>query len=146
MAEHDTWRGGPDGARRLDVLQIARGQRFGARDARVRDPAHQTEGDIQVAQTRPQDTHYRDDQDQERKGHQDIDDAHKDGVQPAAQIAGGDADQTAEEERKQDRNEADLEVQARAEHDATPDVATEVVRPEQVPGAQRRLERFAPGH
>src|SRR5207247_4540840 len=63
-------------------------------------------------------------------------------VHLAPEKTGRDSHQTAEDEREQHGHEADLQIESRAERDAAPDVAPEVVGPEDVPRAQWGQERL----
>ena len=67
-----------------------------------------------------------------RKRELDVGDAHDEGVELAAGVAGDETERDAEHDRERDRREPDQERDARAEHDRGKHVATLVVGAEQV--------------
>jgi len=75
------------------VIQAFGHEDFAAHNTGIGDPTHQPDGDEHVEQARPQ---YGDDgqhQHNERKGEEDVDDAHQDRVDPASVEAGDQTDQ-----------------------------------------------------
>ena len=79
-------------------------------------------------------------QDKPRKGHEDVGDAHQHAVGPAAEIARRGADDEAEHRRRQRHQRDDGERRACAVDDAAPDVAAELIGPEQVPPCAGRQQ------
>ena len=150
---HDQGRGAqrhdvaPDDARargalqadRSDEIGVAHGQRLGARDPGIGRPGGDRDRDDRVLDAGAERRDEGERQDQARKREEDVGDAHQDGVDPAAEIAGDGADQKPDR-ADQDHHEADdVERDARAVDDARVDVAAELVGAEPV-RRRRRLQ------
>jgi hypothetical protein len=73
------------------------------------------------------------DQDRRKRQH-DVADPHDQRVEPAADIAGDEAEADADDERQEHRRAADEQRDARAEHERREDVAALLVGAEQVLG------------
>ena len=98
------------------------------------------DGEHRVLDARPERGDEGERQDQPREGEEDVGDAHQHAVDPAAEIAGGGADDEAEDRRGQRDQRDDVERRARAVDDAAPDVAAELVGAEQVPAGAGRQQ------
>jgi hypothetical protein len=129
----------PSPDRRLQPVLLAGDEGGGAGDAGVDDPVGEEEGDVDAVRALADDEDEGDDEHIEGKGEHDVDDPPDHRVEPAAEVAGEDADRRAHGERAQDRQHPDLDVGAAAVEQAAPDVTAEVVGAEQMGGA-RALE------
>src|SRR5205823_11330446 len=70
------------------VFALLRAQRLGAHEARVGDPAHRRDRDVEVAETGAQHRDDRDHEDEERKRREDVDETTADDVEQPAEVAG----------------------------------------------------------
>ena len=82
-------------------------------------------------------------QDQLGKGEEDVGDAHQDGIDPAAGIAGDRADQQADGRGDDGHQHDHVERQPRAVDHARQDIAAKIVGAEPVLGARRQQPRAA---
>jgi hypothetical protein len=139
VAGHHTELPAAEGARRHDVVLLADRQGEAPRQPEeVRCERHADREDL-VDQRAAQCGH--DDQRQQQGGkrHQHVRAAHDQHLYAAATDSGDDAERHAEDEREQDRGQADLEGDAR-----TPDDAAQDVAPELVGAQQMTLDRARP--
>ena len=141
VPEHDPEPAVAERARGQHVLLLLGDHRLGAHDPGVADPAGDPDRDEHVEDARPQHRDDRDDQDQEREREEQVHDPHQQTVDPAAQVAGHQADNGAGDQRDAGRAERDGQVDPAAVQDPGEDVAAELVGAEQVPGGERRGER-----
>ena len=144
-------RGGAGADRALGVDELALGERagLGVDDARGLHPVHQRDHHGDDPQAGLEHGGEADRQQQRRKRHHQVGEAHQRGADPAAEIAGGDADQRADQQRRAIGDDADDQRGARAVEDAGQQVAAEQVgaEPEGGVGRQRRaFQRQAVEH
>ena len=93
---------GAERAGREHVGLLAQHERRGAHDPRIFGPDDDDEGERDVDDARPENGDDRERQDQRRKAEEDVGDAHQQEVDPAAEIAGDEADRRAD--RRGDRD------------------------------------------
>ena len=137
---------GADRALGVDELALGERARLGVDDARGLHPVHQRDHHGDDPQARLEDRGEADRQQQRREGHHQVGEAHQRAADPAAEIAGGDADQRADQQRRAIGDDADDQRGARAEEDAGQQVAAEQVgaEPEVGVGRQRRAFQRQP--
>ena len=88
----------------------------------------------------------RDDEEQEREDHDDLDQPRDDGVDPAAEVAGEEAHDDAEPDRADRREQCDLERGLRAVEEAQEEVAAEGAVGAQRQSVVGEVTRCAPGY
>ena len=114
VTEHDLGVGNAERPRRLDIFEISPAQEFGAHQAHQRHPGEQQENAEQDEETRRQ--HRRYDQEQIKRGDRvpDLDEALKDQIDPAAEIAlhaaGRDADDRRDDRQRQPEQHRDTKA------------------------------------
>src|SRR6185312_4890147 len=107
----------------------------------IEHPADRADSNEHVEEARSEHGHDGDDDDQERKGDDEIDDAAEQHVEPAAVIADEGADDGAEDDGKDGREYRDRQVDVRRPDDAREDVAAEIVGAEGMGKAGRMQDR-----
>ena len=135
-----------DRALGVDELALGERARLGVDDARGLHPVHQRDHHGDDPQARLEHGRQADGEQQRRERHHQVGEAHQRAADPAAEIAGGDADQRADEQRDAVGDDADDQRGARAEQDAGQQVAAEQVgaQPEVGVGRQRRAFQRQP--
>jgi hypothetical protein len=88
--------------------------------------------DTHAAMARTEHEHQRDDQHVEREGHDDVDQSHDNGVNPATEVARNRTEHDADQERQQHRDERDPQVVAQAVKQPGEGVPAQLVGAEQV--------------
>ena len=122
-------------ARGVDVGHLPHRQRArphhpgAARDERYGD------GHDHVERAGAEDRHHGQRQDDQRKGHQHVHDAHQDHIETAAEMRAGDPEDQSHRAADEGRDEADQQSRARAVHDTRIEVAAELVGAQPVGGA-----------
>jgi hypothetical protein len=136
------------GALGVDEFALGQRTRLGEDDARRLYPVHQRDDQRHDPQARLEDGGEADGQQQRWKGHHQIGEAHQRAADPAAKIAGGHADQRADQQSRAVGDDADDKRGARAEEDAREQVAAEQVgaQPEFFAGRQRRPSSVSPSN
>ena len=76
-----------------EVAPACRTSSLRAHEPRIGDPADERHGDVEAREAGPEDRDDREHQHEEREGQHDIDDAHEDRVDEAAEIARDRADE-----------------------------------------------------
>ena len=128
---------------RLDVVALLDRQDLAAHHASIDDPAGRREADDDVAQSQPHDGVDREREQDEGKGELHVAEAHECVAGPAAEEAGEEPEQTADDGRQQHGAEPDEERDARAVENPRKRVAAELVRAEQVSRCAGWLETLA---
>ena len=127
-------RSGPAPCRRIAAMKsLFRIVSVSARATRAYGrPRSERDGDDRVLDARAESRHERQREDEPREGEEHVGHPHEDRVDPAAEIAGGRADEKAD--RRDDHHDEadDHQRDARAVEHARVDVAPELVRPEPV--------------
>ncbi len=116
----------------LHVLALPDREDLPAHHPRVDYPRGHPDHDDDVAQARAEHPDHRDGEQDERERELDVGQAHQEVVDPAAEVAGDEADDHAEQARDEHRGEPDHQRDARAEDDAGEDVAPEVIGAERM--------------
>ncbi|MPL90514.1 hypothetical protein SDC9_36566 [bioreactor metagenome] len=137
VAADDGARRHADGARRLDIVAVLQRQGLAAHDPAHLEPGDQPDtgeehGDRAAIHHQQQDQH-----EHVGDGQQDIDGAHHDVVDAAAEIARGRAPERADDDRDRRADDADGEANLRALNGACEEVAAEVVGAEVMAGLER---------
>ena len=107
MGQHDAAGPGAERACRRHIDVLAHRQRAAAHHARQHGRLHQAERQHDVLDVRPQQADQRHGQQQGREGEEGIDQPHQEIVDPAAEIAGGEAQRHAHHEGETDHQEPD---------------------------------------
>ena len=125
MDGHDAQVGIAERAAGLDVVALLDQDRRRPRDAREGRDRGQRDGDHEIAHAGAEHRHDHQPHDERREGEQHVHRLHDHHVEAAADIAGNDADDAADQHRGEDRDRADDERQAGAPEQAGEDVAPE---------------------
>ncbi len=115
------------------LLALGRGH-LRAHDPRVRDPGHEGHGHVDADRARAQREDERDEEHVERERLHDVHRAHDRRLGRAPVVAGQEPQRRADDERDDDRGEADEEVDAGAVEQPRPDVPSELVGAQEVLG------------
>src|ERR1035437_8529872 len=132
VAAEDGQRAAAGDAGQGDIVALLERKDFAAHDAGVPGPVADDDDDGNGVQARLEDGGEHQRQRERRDRHLDVDQAHDDGIDNAAKIAGGHADQRAEAAGEHDGVEGDNERNTGAGADAAEHVAAEIVGAEQV--------------
>ena len=135
MAPEDPDVSEASGPRGRDVVGLADDHRRDPHRAGVHDPVGDRERDEDASRARADDEHEADHEHEEGEGEDDLDDARHDLVGDAAVVPGDRADDRAEAQREDDREDPDLEVGAPGPQQPRELVSSELV------GAERMLPR-----
>ena len=131
----------PRDLRRLDVRQGLYHQHLVADEAGVARPADDPHRDEHVADAGPERGDDRDDENVDREGDDQVEEPHEHGIDPPVH-AGKNAKNRADDEGRDHRHEAELEIDRGAVDDAGEHVTAEIVGAEPVRRA-RRVQRLA---
>src|SRR5580658_2680334 len=130
MAHQQARRTGAEALRGEDVVALAQGQHFATHDTRVAGPAHGSQRDCEIDQTRSENGSQRDREQDSRKRQHDVHAAHYEVVDWTARQRGGRPNQTADDERDRDDYGGNRERKARAKYYAGQHVTAEGVATE----------------
>ena len=128
-------------ARRKNEIAVFKSQHLRANQTGIRHPADHRHRDVKTAQTRPENGDNRQHQHQKRKCQHHINHPHKEGIDRAAEITGECADERAEDERKDDANQADLQIHPRAPHHPRENVAPKIISAKRMCQIRRQQRR-----
>ena len=123
--------------RRVDIRHLAHRQRACPHDPAAARHQRDGDGDDHVEHAGAEHRHHRQRQDDQREGHQHVEHALEDEVEPAAEIGRADAQHQADQAADDRGAEADDQRRARAVHQAREDVPAELVGAQQVQPARR---------
>ena len=126
--------------RRVDELLLADAEHLAVDHARHRRPVDDADDEDQDPDARFEDAHQRHGQEDDGERHHHVGRAHQEGLDPPSEVAGGEAEDHAEDEREAVGEHADHEAHAGAVHEPAEQVAAERV------GAQPELAGGADGH
>jgi hypothetical protein len=147
--EHQPERTGAGDPRRDDIVLAALGEHRAAHQADEIGLQGQRQRDDGVLQPRSEDRHHDQREKETRKGEDDVHQPHDQGVDPAAEEAGDEAEHDPDDEAERHHHRADGERVARAVDEAREHVAADRVGAEEEMGAPpfhpqgRRQERIA---
>jgi hypothetical protein len=122
----------PESRARLDEAGLAPDIRLGPRHPGVEREIDDRGGDHDVGHGIAECGYDAHGEHEERKGHDRVGDAPDNRVDPAAEEAGGDAGEPAEQEDERDRGDSDGEVEPRCGDHPAEDIAAELVGAEPV--------------
>ena len=117
--------------RRLHIFLPFDRERLAAHDARHVEPQHRADGDEHQDEVSPEEDDEQDDEEDEGQRIEDVDDAHHDLVDLAAEIAGGGAVDHADDDRDEAGKQADGERHASGDQGAGQEIAAGIVRSEE---------------
>ena len=137
MPEDDAQRRRADGARGDDELTSPDGEDLTARQPRVRGDGHDADRDHRVLDLRAERGGDRDRKHERREREKGVDAAHREEVERAAEIAGGETEAHAEEEPDRHGDQANAKRDLAPDEHAREDVAPEVVRSQEMRRARR---------
>ena len=125
-------------------LPLADGQHVGAHDPRELHPPGGTHHEDDVEQARPQREDHAHGEQDVGDGQEHVHDPHDEGVGPAAEEAGEEAERHTDERGQRHRGEADPERDAATVEDAAQDVAAEMIGAERMLAQPARLPHRRP--
>ena len=133
---------GADRPFRLDEFALGQRARLGVGDARDLRPVHHGDDQRHDPQARPEDRGEHDGEEQRRKGHHQVGEAHQRAADEAAEEPGGDPDHRPDHHRDAVGDDADDQRGPRAVEEPRQEVATEQVGAEQVGRVRRQRRAF----
>ena len=137
MAEDDAQRAGADRAGRQDEVHLLQLQDRRPHESRVKGYRDDADRDHRVAQARPERGDDCDGQDQTGEGEEGVDHAHQQEVGDAAGVAAHEPDQAAPDKPHGDGHESHRKRDTRPPQHPAQQVASELIRAEDVSWAQR---------
>src|SRR5215472_4610773 len=140
MAQHDAHHGATEAPDGLHELAAAQHEDLGAQDARIADPAAESDDHHESGKARPEDGDDTDGEEDEWEGELGVRHRHDELVDAPSAIARGEPEGGADEAAHDHRGQPDHQRDARAENHAREDVTAEVIGAEEMWVAVRALE------